>query len=102
MDGNDDFGSEFDCGYTQQHIVQCVGIVDQYVESLNSLNEPDDDVLRHAIEKVVRELNDLNDRAGGCLIETDQREDLCQIILVVAKQAGMKTDEDVTEEWREW
>jgi hypothetical protein len=54
------------------------------------------------IKETVVRLNDLNDRCGGALIETDQREDLCQIILVAARGAGLTTLADVTEAWREW
>ncbi len=54
------------------------------------------------MRQVVLDLNGLNEESGGGLIETDQREGLCQLILVAALHAGLKTDEDVTEEWREW
>lgn len=50
----------------------------------------------------VLKLNKLKEKCGGSIIETDQREDLCQIILVAARRAGLKTEEDMTEEGREW
>ena len=51
----------------------------------------------------VLKLNDLNERAGEDLIETDQREDICEYITKADALLGFNTeDEDVTEEWREW
>jgi hypothetical protein len=50
----------------------------------------------------ILDLNGLNEQGEFSLIETDQREALCQLILTAATRAGLDTDEDVTEEWREW
>jgi hypothetical protein len=55
-----------------------------------------------ATERAVPALNELNDRCDGCLIETDQREQLCDILIAAAKNAGLDSDEDITEAWREW
>jgi hypothetical protein len=93
---------DFDCGYTQSDVTRCATIVDGYLVDVASKKEAGDDQLIAAIKNVVLELNDLNDRCGGRLIETDQREDLCQIILVAAQENGLATKEDVTEEWRKW
>jgi hypothetical protein len=39
----------------------------------------------------------------GCFIETDQREQLCPLIIAAAKRAGLVSDvNDITEGWREW
>ncbi len=62
---------------------------------------PHDQILA-AAKQAVLNLNALNKECGGRLIETDQREDLCELILVAAKLAGLESDEDITEEWREW
>ena len=47
-------------------------------------------------------MNVLNEKCEYELIETDQREDICKFIITAVNVAGLKTDEDVTEEWREW
>ena len=40
--------------------------------------------------------------AGG-RIETDQREQLCALIITAANRAGLVSGVyDITEEWREW
>ena len=53
-------------------------------------------------KEAVLELNVLNDKCGEGLIETDQREAICQLLLVSAQDAGVGTDDDITEEWRRW
>jgi len=58
--------------------------------------------IRDAVQKIVTDLNALNEKCECSLIETDQREDLCELILVAAKAAGLDTDEDHITEGREW
>ena len=48
-------------------------------------------------------LNSLNARCGGTLIETDQREDICEFIIRAGCLAGFNGEgEDGTEAWRDW
>ena len=48
-------------------------------------------------------LNALNEDCGGNLIETGEREALCDLIERAAREAGLpESDEDITEAWREW
>ncbi|MEM6434629.1 MAG: hypothetical protein AAF773_12360 [Cyanobacteria bacterium P01_D01_bin.115] len=101
MEG-DENEPESECGYTQADINQCASIIDAYLADIAANTEAGDDQLRLAIQQVVLQLNDLNDSCDGWLIETDEREDLCQIILVAAQECGLTTTEDVTEEWRDW
>ncbi|MGD1928940.1 MAG: hypothetical protein ACFB12_08510 [Leptolyngbyaceae cyanobacterium] len=101
MEGNDN-EPDFDCDYTQADIDRCAAIVDAYLADIAANTDPDEDQLRFVIKKAVLQLNDLNNRCGGSLIETDEREDLGEIILVAAQECGLTTTEDVTEEWRDW
>ena len=101
MEG-DENEPESECGYTQADISQCASIIDAYLADIAANTEAGDDQLRLAIQQVVLQLNDLNDSCDGWLIETDEREDLCQILLVAAQECGLTTTEDVTEEWRDW
>jgi hypothetical protein len=56
-----------------------------------------------AVKTAVVKLNRLNEQCYGCLIETDQREQLCELIISAAKRAGLvSTVYDITEEWRDW
>ena len=93
---------DYDCGYTKRDVNACSEIVDTYIQSVVNEETLNKAVIMDAIQNTVERLNALNESCDGCLIETDQREDLCELILVAAKKAGLETDDDVTEEWREW
>jgi tetratricopeptide (TPR) repeat protein len=99
LQADEDAPADSDCGYTQAEIDECASIVDGY---LTALPGSGNDRIMQLIREAVIRLNELNDRCGFALIETDQREDLCEIILVAARDAGLATSDDVTEEWREW
>ena len=92
----------FDCGYTSDDVDRCSSIIDAYLNDVAAKKGAAESEILIAIKTAVLQLNDLNDKCGGGLIETDQREDLCEILLVAAQQNGLTTTEDVTEEWREW
>ena len=41
--------------------------------------------------------------ANGNLIETDQREDICDYLIKAGALLGLNEhDEDITEQWRQW
>jgi hypothetical protein len=93
---------DYDCGYTQSDVDNCTEIVDAFLDSVAEKHALDEATILRAIQSTVEKLNMLNESCDGCLIETDQREDLCELILTAAKRGGLETDEDVTEQWREW
>ncbi|MEM1293086.1 MAG: hypothetical protein AAGH67_16610 [Cyanobacteria bacterium P01_H01_bin.162] len=101
MEG-DENETDFDCDYTQADIDRCAAIVDAYLADIAANTDPAKDQLRLIIKKAVLQLNDLNDSCGGSLIETDESEDLCEIILVAAQACGLTTAKEITEEWRDW
>ena len=99
-----DFDPDFDAGYAQADIDKCAQIIDGFLASLENVpqGKKNESILK-AVKATVIKLNKLNDRCDGSLIETDQREQLCALIIAAAKRAGLVTDEhDITEEWREW
>lgn len=103
MDGDPEQpNKDFDCGYTREDVDRCSSIIDSYLSDVAAKNGADDSEILLAVKTAVLQLNELNDNCGGGLIETDQREDLCELILVAAQQNGLTTTDDVTEEWREW
>lgn len=91
-----------DCGYTQEDVGRCASILDACQASLSSDSRPSQAEIRAAIRQAVLDLNALTEECGHSLIETDQRECICEFLLVCGKDAGIDTDEDVTEEWRTW
>ena len=92
----------YDCGYAQGEIDACFEIIDTYIRSIADNSDSSRPKILSIIQSVVEKLNSLNNSCNGCLIETDQREDLCELILFAARRAGLETDDDVTEKWREW
>jgi hypothetical protein len=55
------------------------------------------------MKKIVLALNKLNEKCEYSLLETDEREMICDIINKSAKKAGIEeADEDLTAEYREW
>jgi hypothetical protein len=116
LDADDpDFDADFDAGYVQANIDSCGEILDSFLEALTEAveahdleNDEDDgqalnDAIAEAVKTVVQALNVLNEQCEGGLIETDQREQLCDLIITAASEAGLDTEgQDITEEWREW
>ncbi len=110
-----DFDPDFDAGYVQANIDSCEEILDDYLLALTEVveghdmeNDEDDgqafnEQILEAVKTVVQALNVLNEQCESPLIETDQREQLCDLILTAASEAGFDAEgEDLTEEWREW
>lgn len=93
---------EPDCGYSRRHIDRCAAIVDAYLAAVAPAAARSPAGVREAVREVVLDLNDLNAECRGGLIETDQRELLCKLILTAARRAGLDTRADITEEWRAW
>ena len=102
-DGPDDptLDSEWAADYGQEDIDAASALLDSYLADLQTCSSSEQ--VREAVEKVVLGFNALNEQTDGNLIETDQREQLCAIIIQAAKLAGLESDHyDITEEWREW
>ncbi len=55
---------------------------------------------KYHVKELVQSLNLLNDKTG--MIETGERESICSFIDLCLLEIGIKFDDDVTEEWREW
>jgi hypothetical protein len=101
--GMSDYLAEFpNCGYTHDAIDRCREILDTCLAALNSEPRPSPSQVRSAVKRAVLALNKLNKCYGGSLIETDQREDLCAVLLGAAQAAGLGTEDDITEAWRQW
>jgi hypothetical protein len=99
-----DYDPEFDAGYSQEHIDRCDEILTTFLSELEQVSESDANAeIMEAVKQAVLELNAVNEECEGSLIETDQREQLCEIIISAAREAGLVSDErDITEEWRDW
>jgi hypothetical protein len=99
-----DYDPEFDAGYTQQDVEQCGELLDRFFQSIEHISEQEKNAaILETVKTTVLGLNQLNDACDGRLIETDQREQLCEIIILTAREAGLvSSQDDITEAWREW
>lgn len=88
--------------YGAADIARCAAILDAFVARVGAAGA-DGDRIMAAVRDTVLGLNDLSDEADS-LIETDQREDLCEFIALAARAGGLQVEAgaDITEEWREW
>jgi len=88
--------------FTEESITESERALDDFIDGLISLGDKSSkEEIMKLVEKVVTEFNVLNDKYEY-FIETLEREDLCDFIMEAASLAGLETDEDITEEWREW
>ncbi|MFT4177438.1 MAG: hypothetical protein QM627_12395 [Luteolibacter sp.] len=98
-----DYDHTFDAGYSQKHIDKCAKILDAYLDDMDRIaGTAQDERILASAKKAVLSLNALNEKCDGGLIETDQREQICELFIQAAKHAGLVHEGDFTEEWREW
>lgn len=57
--------------------------------------------IMHVVKEVVLNINELNDE-HDYFIETMEREDSMNLSIQQRRIAGLESEEDITEEWREW
>jgi hypothetical protein len=87
--------------YTEKEVEMCMKIIDAFLTELEHTKNKENGM--KVVEKVVLELNVLNEKCEYELIETAQREQIAEIIILAGNLKGYnEKDEDITEEWREW
>ncbi len=87
--------------YTQSDVEKCMQILNAYLEKMESCNSKAEGMA--LVKQTVLALNDLNESLEHELIETDQREDICEIIILASHLKGINDrDDDITEDWRDW
>ena len=88
---------------TAGDVARCGALLAGFLTALSELREPEDDRIMAQVEKVVLALNDLNEALDYALIETVEREAICELIQTAAVDCGLQdVPDDVTEDWREW
>ncbi|XLZ72847.1 DUF5713 family protein [Massilia sp. SR12] len=86
--------------YPLEKVDECGRIIDDFLAAITRAQG--ETAILAEVKKTVLALNALNDECDGALIETDQREELCELIQGAATAAGLHADGDITEAWREW
>ncbi|NEW01511.1 hypothetical protein F6Y03_12950 [Bacillus megaterium] len=88
--------------FTVENIKATDEILDTYMNRLkDSVDKMSEQDILEYVKEVVIGLNELNEQFDY-FIETLEREELCEFIIKAANAAGLETEEDITEEWREW
>lgn len=96
-----DYMTSTDVSYTEEDVDECIEILNDHLDDLEKVKSKSEAM--KLVEKTVLDLNDLNADCDGELIETDQRENICEVIIQSGFLMGYNAeDDDVTEEWREW
>ncbi len=94
--------------YTEENCLKAEEIITTLISQLVALG-PDAEE-KQKVEKfkaAVLALNDLNYEIDGCLIETDEREELCELFREIGEAVGIPRDkygdgEGLASEWRKW
>ncbi|MEW4210146.1 hypothetical protein Q0O85_16480 [Priestia megaterium] len=88
--------------FTVENIKATDEILDTYINRLEgSVDKMSEQDILEYVQEIVIGLNELNEQFDY-FIETLEREELCEFIVKAANAAGLETEEDITEEWREW
>lgn len=87
--------------HTIKDIEECEIILLAYVAAIEQAASKEAGM--QAVKDAVIKLNKLNERCEHGLIETDEREQIAEIIISASADKGYNAPhEDVTEQWREW
>ncbi|WP_409305945.1 hypothetical protein [Peribacillus sp. SCS-155] len=88
--------------FNPENIEATIKVLDSYINNLIKLGvKSKKKEIMIFVKDVVIRINELNDQYDY-FIETMEREELCEYIIEAANIAGLESDEDITEEWREW
>jgi len=88
-------------GYTELDVEKCMTLLNNFLVEISDSDSKEKGML--SVKKVVVGLNNLNEKCEHELIETDQREDIAEIIILAGYLKGYNSkNEDITEDWRDW
>jgi len=94
--------------YTEENCNKAKAIFDNLISGLIELGEnADEDKKVNLFKHAILATNALNEECDDCLIETGEREDLCELTDVITKACGLNPEkygdgEGLATEWREW
>lgn len=101
LQGMMEFMREAGGSYAEADVQRCREILDEFEAAISGAVAREEALAQ--VRKAVLDLNALNNGCRGSLIETDQREMICEFIIqTTARRGFVSPDEDVTLEWREW
>lgn len=97
----EDYMKEANPSYSQKEVDECISILSEYTTSIYKSQSKKEGM--EVVKSTVLKLNALNEKCDLSLIETSEREQIAEIIILAShKMKYNSMDEDITEEWREW
>jgi hypothetical protein len=94
--------------YTEENCNAAKVIFDNLINGLHQLGENASEPIKVELFKIaVLNLNELNEEADDCLIETGEREQLCELIDQITIASGLNPKDyaegaGIADEWRDW
>lgn len=91
--------------YSEDDVGRCDLILTDFIDKVRAAGSGNTESVMNTVKEAVLALNVLNESCAHSLIETDQREQICELIIQAAAAAGVGGgggDDDITEEWRDW
>lgn len=94
--------------YREENCNKVQAVFDSLISNLIALGEGAEEAQKLEKFKIaVLSLNELNDSTDGSLIETGEREELCELFDLIAKAAGIESSKygagrGITCQWRDW
>ncbi len=87
--------------YTEEDIERCELILTEFIQNIDKTTTKEDGL--KIVQSTILQLNELNEKCDFDLIETNEREQIAEIIIGAGNRKGYNAlNEDITEEWREW
>lgn len=87
--------------YSQTDINECIVLLSDYSRNIFKTHSKEEAL--PVVKSTILKLNALNEKCNFSLIETNEREQIVEIVILVGNKMGYNSiEEDITEEWREW
>ncbi len=87
--------------YSSNDVTSCIKLLLEFMSSIDLQKQTKESAKAH-VRELVLSLNELNNDCQHCLIDTAQREGICEFIHKALLAANICFDNDITEEWRNW
>jgi hypothetical protein len=110
-----------DSVFTEESVSEAEHVLDEYQDRLHSIQNSDQEKILFEVQRVILELNKLGGYREGTgtepgdyygkypvFFDTMEREELCEFIIALAEDAGLKVNPndyeggDITYQWRDW
>lgn len=87
--------------YSQTDINECAVLLSDYSRNIFKTHSKEEAL--PVVKSTILKLNALNEKCKFSLIETNEREQIVKVVILAGNKMGYNsTEEDITEEWREW